>query len=84
MLGSGSHEQKIAWLEWVPLPVMKENTSAAHDDVNLVLFVWGSWARERREASEREHGVQGPMPQKADRVLARGLGLLGIAAPERM
>jgi hypothetical protein len=51
---------------------MKENASASHDDVNLVLLVGSSWARKRCEASERKHGAQRPTPQKTDRVFTCG------------
>jgi hypothetical protein len=72
MLSSGSDEQKVAGLKWVPFSVMKENASAGHDDVNLVLLVGSSWARKRCEASERKHGVQGSTPQKTDRMFTCG------------
>jgi hypothetical protein len=40
MLDSSSHEQKVAWLEYLPLAVVKQDASAPDDDVNLVLLVW--------------------------------------------
>ena len=72
MLGSRSHEQKIARLERVPLAVMKEDAAATEDDVNLVLGVRSRRPRQRGEATEREHGLQGAALQHAHRVLAGG------------
>src|SRR5262249_29799317 len=74
MLGSRSHEQEIARPERVPLAVMKEDAAAADDNVNLVLGVRRRRPRERRKATEREHGLQGAALQKADGVLARRAG----------
>jgi hypothetical protein len=69
MLYTCSHEEKVSCLECISLPVMKENTSPAQDDVNLVLSVWrgGSW--KRRKASNREHRFQRSTLQKANSVL---------------
>src|SRR5580765_5962500 len=39
MLNSRSHEQKVPCLERVPLAIVNENSSAANDDINLVLYV---------------------------------------------
>jgi hypothetical protein len=71
MLYTCSHEEKISCLERIPLPVMKENTSPAQNDVNLVLCVWSSGSRKRRKASNREHCFQGSALQKANSVLTR-------------
>jgi hypothetical protein len=69
MLGSRSHEQKVACLEWVPLAIVKEDTSAADDDVDLVLCVRNLLVRGHREG---EFYIKGAALQKADGVLARG------------
>src|SRR5262245_65906883 len=74
MLGSRGHEQEIARPERVPLAVMEEDAAAADDNVNLVLGVRGRRPRERREAAEREHGLQGAALQHADGVLTRRTG----------
>jgi hypothetical protein len=69
MLGSGGHEQKVAWLEWVPLAIVKQNPSAANDNVNLVLCVRRLLIR---TGGRREFYFEGAAPQKADRALALG------------
>ena len=68
MLGSRGHEHKVAWLEWVPLAVVKQEASAANDDINLVLCVRGLlvWRH-----GERELYVKGAALQEADGVFAR-------------
>src|SRR5262249_49561524 len=51
MFGCGGHEKKVARLESVPLPIVKQNASPANHDVNLVLlvrrlFIWARWRPE--------------------------------------
>jgi hypothetical protein len=43
MLDARSHEQEVAWLEWIALTVVKQHASASEDDVKLVLLVWCLW-----------------------------------------
>jgi len=50
MLGPRSHEQEVAGLEPVPLAVVNEYSSAANDEVNLVLCMRRLLARAQREA----------------------------------
>jgi hypothetical protein len=69
MLDSGGHEQKVAGLEWVPLAIVKQNASAANDDVNLVLCVRRLFIRAR---GRREFYVGAAASQKADGALAVG------------
>jgi hypothetical protein len=49
MLGSRSHEQKVACLERVPLAIVTEDASAADDDVDLVLCVRSLLVRGHRK-----------------------------------
>jgi hypothetical protein len=86
MLGSRSHEQKVTLLEWIPPSVMKEDAPATDNNVNFVLGVWSRWPWERREATERKHGLQGAALQKADGVLTRGTGniRLGLGKMDHM
>ena len=76
MRNSRSHEQQVARLERVSLAVVKQDTSATHDDVHLVLRVRsrlsGRWTR--REATEGESNVERAAPQHAGGVFARGAG----------
>jgi hypothetical protein len=69
MLGPRSHEQKVAWLEPVPLAVVNEYSSAANDEVNLVLCMRRLPVRAQREAKGY---VKSATLQDHDSALARG------------
>src|SRR5262245_52764586 len=74
MLGPRGDEQQVARPERVPLAVVKEDAAAADDDVNLVLGVRRRRPRQRGEAAEGNHGLQGAALHHADRLLTGGAG----------
>jgi hypothetical protein len=39
MLDASSHEQEVAWLECLPLAVVKQDAFPSDDDIKLVLLV---------------------------------------------
>jgi hypothetical protein len=67
VLGSRRHAEKVARFEAGARAVVKENTSASDDDVNLVLFVRGLLVGEHGEG---ELDVEGTSLQNTDGVLA--------------
>jgi hypothetical protein len=56
VLGPGGYEQDVAWLELVPLAVVKEESSPANDEVKLVLRVRRLLARAPREGKATSRG----------------------------
>jgi hypothetical protein len=69
MLDPCSHEQEVACLEPVPLAVVNQYSSAANDEVNLVLCMRRLLARAQREAKRY---VKSATPQDHDGALACG------------
>ena len=68
MLDPGSHEQKVAGLKHVPFAIVNEHSSAANDEVNLVLCVRRLRARAHRE---QESHIQRATPKGDDSMLRR-------------
>jgi hypothetical protein len=69
MLGTRGHEQEVAGFEPIPLSVVNEHSSAANDEVNLVLCVRRLLARGQRETKGY---VKSATLQDHDGALARG------------
>jgi hypothetical protein len=69
MLDTGSHEQEVAWLEWLALAVVKENASASQDDVKLVLLVRCLWDGALRDG---ERDIESATLQNDGGVIAGG------------
>ena len=55
VLDSGSHKQKVARLESVPLSIVEQNTSAANNDVDLVLRMRREFTRQHCGRKSKPH-----------------------------
>src|SRR5262249_7707159 len=75
MVGPGGHEKEVAGLEGVPLAIVKQDATAANDDVDLVLCVRRLLIRARRRP---EDDVEGAAAQNTDGALAGRDPRLGL------
>jgi hypothetical protein len=68
MVNSRRDEQEVAWLEGVPLAVVKQAAPAASDDVDFILVVRRLFVRAGGPA---KHYVKRAAPEDADGALTR-------------